>query len=92
MFQLTKTEYYKILRFQSETLKLEQGKYFKYLPYVFTEQSVAMLASVLRNDVAEEVSIRIMHCGSSFKDLGKKCFEISKIEEIDILDNLLKRL
>lgn len=229
MFQLTKTEYYEILRFQSETLKLEQGKYSKYLPYVFTEQGVAMLASVLRTDVAEEVSIRIMdafvamkkyisdnlieqkyinnlvleheerlkiventfsnfkektnhlffegqiydsysllldifnkskneiiiidnyidknlldilaktkknvviitnnynnqdydkyrkqyknveliinnnfhdrfiiidkkilyHCGSSFKDLGKKCFEISKIEEIDILDNLLKRL
>lgn len=43
MFQLTKQEYYKILRFQSETLEFEQGKYSKYLPYVFTEQGVAML-------------------------------------------------
>lgn len=29
---------------------------------------------------------------SSFKDLGKKCFEISKIEDNDILSNLLKKL
>ena len=34
----------------------------------------------------------IYHCGSSFKDLGKKCFEISKIEDNDILHDLLKRL
>ena len=60
MFQLTKEEYYDILRFQNETLELRQGKYSKYLPYVFTEQGVAMLATILRTDVAEEVSIRIM--------------------------------
>ena len=60
MFRLTKDEYYKILRFQSETLKLEQGKYSKYLPYAFTEQGVAMLATILRTEVAEKVSIRIM--------------------------------
>ena len=59
-FQLTKDEYYKILRSQSVTLELEQGKYSKYLPYVFTEEGVAMLSSVLRTNVAEEVSIRIM--------------------------------
>ena len=60
MFQLTREEYYNILRFQTETLEIKQGKYSKYLPYVFTEQGVAMLASVLKTDIAEEVSIRIM--------------------------------
>ena len=60
MFQLTKNEYRNILRFQSETLELEQGKYSKYLPYVFTERGVAMLATVLRTPVAEEISIKIM--------------------------------
>lgn len=60
MFQLTKEEYYNILRFQYETLELKQGKYSKYLPYVFTEQGVAMLATILRTKVAEEVSIKIM--------------------------------
>ena len=34
----------------------------------------------------------LYHCGASFKDLGKQCFEISKIEDNDILDNLLKKL
>ena len=60
MFRLTRDEYYKILRFQSETLELEQGKYSKYPPYAFTEQGVAMLATVLRTKVAEEISIKIM--------------------------------
>ena len=35
---------------------------------------------------------KLYHCGASFKDLGKKCFEISKIEDIDILEKLLNRL
>ena len=60
MFQLSRDEYYEILRFQSETLELEQGKYSKYLPYAFTEQWVAMLATILKSKIAVEVSIRIM--------------------------------
>ncbi len=34
----------------------------------------------------------LYHSGASFKDLGKKCFEISKIEDNDILNNLLKKI
>ena len=30
------------------------------LPYVFTEQGVAMLASVLKTDIAADVSVKIM--------------------------------
>ena len=45
MLELTKNEFNN-LRFQFETLKLKQGKHSKYLPYVFTEQGVAMLSSV----------------------------------------------
>lgn len=59
-FQLTKEEYNNILRSQLGTLKIEQGHNIKYLPYVFTEQGVAMLATVLRTSVAAEVSIKIM--------------------------------
>ena len=55
MFQLTKEEY-NILRFQFETA----NNMSRTLPYVFTEQGVAMLATVLRTGVAEEISIRIM--------------------------------
>ena len=60
MFQLTQKEYYNILRFQNETLELEQGKYSKYLPYVFTEEGASMLSAVLHTEVAEQMSIKIM--------------------------------
>ena len=31
-------------------------------------------------------------CGSSFKDLGKKCFAISKIVDNDVLNSLINKL
>jgi hypothetical protein len=34
----------------------------------------------------------LYHCGASFKDLGKKCFAISKIEDKEYLKNLLNYL
>ncbi len=57
MFQLTQEEYDN-LRFQFETTK--NGNMARTLPYAFTEQGVAMLATVLRTSVTEEISISIM--------------------------------
>ncbi len=57
MFQLTREEVNN-LRFQVETANVNSKS--RYLPYVFTEQGVAMLATVLRTPVAEEISIKIM--------------------------------
>ena len=37
-----------------------RGKHRKYLPYVFTEQGIAMLSGLLKNDIAVQVSIHIM--------------------------------
>lgn len=34
----------------------------------------------------------LYHSGASFKDLGKKCFAISKIDDPNILNNLLKNI
>lgn len=34
----------------------------------------------------------IYHCGSSFKDLGKKCFAINKIESVKILNDVLNAI
>ena len=34
----------------------------------------------------------VYHCGASFKDLGKKCFAITKIKDKDIIQSLLNRL
>ena len=61
-FQLTDDEF-KNLRFQIGTLnkKVNNGRVTrKYLPYVYTEQGISMLAGVLKNDIAIEVSISII--------------------------------
>ena len=61
-FQLTNDEF-KNLRFQFGTLnkKVNNGKVIrKYLPYVYTEQGISMLAGVLKNDIAIQVSISII--------------------------------
>ena len=59
MFQLTHEEY-ESLRFQIGILETARGRHRKYLPYVFTEQGVAMLSSVLRSPRAIQVNIEIM--------------------------------
>ena len=72
-FQLTENEF-EILRFQFGTSKrnlktndeLRGGR--RYLPYVFTEQGIAMLAGVLKNDIAVKVSINII---KSFIEMRK---------------------
>jgi hypothetical protein len=67
MFQLTKTES-DLLRSQIVTLKEGRGKHYKYMPYVFTEQGVAMLSSVLNSERAIQVNIQIMR---TFTELRK---------------------
>jgi len=42
------------------TLKNGRGKHRKYLPYVFTEEGVAMLSGVLKSETDVKMSIRIM--------------------------------
>ncbi|KQC31541.1 DNA-binding protein [Flagellimonas eckloniae] len=60
MFELTKEEYM-ALRSQIVTLDNEgRGKHSKYNPFAFTEQGIAMLASVLRSPQAIEVNIQIV--------------------------------
>ena len=51
------------LRSQIATLdeNAGRGKHRKYLPYVFTEQGIAMLSGLLKNDIAIQVSINIMN-------------------------------
>jgi len=57
-FQLT-TEEVENLRFQIGTSSLNYGGR-RYLPYVFTEQGVAMASAILRSDIAVRVSVEIM--------------------------------
>ncbi len=55
MFKLTPAE-----ASRSQSVTLNRGQNLKYLPYVFTEQGVAMLSSVLNSRVAISVNIQII--------------------------------
>jgi phage regulator Rha-like protein len=84
MFQLTKEED-ESLRSQFATLKSGRGKHRKYRPYVFTEQGVAMLSSVLNSERAIQVNIEIMRTFTKLrtmlaehKDLKRKLTALEK--------------
>ena len=84
LYQLSQEEY-ESLRSHFATLKNSRGKHRKYMPYVFTEQGIAMLSSVLNSDRAIEVNIQIMRAFvklremmSSHKDLTRKLAELEK--------------
>jgi hypothetical protein len=78
MFQLA-VEESASLRSQSGALKTGRGKHRKYAPYVFTEQGIAMLSSVLTSERAVQVNIEIMRAfislrqaASTHQDLAHK--------------------
>ena len=66
MFELSKEEYAAV-RCHFGTLK--RGEHSKYPPYVFTEQGVAMLSSVLRSKRAVQVNIAIMRAFVKLREL-----------------------
>lgn len=67
MFQLTKEEAEELLRSQFVTLK--RGQHYKYLPYAFTENGVAMLSSVLNSERAIKVNIQIMRTFTKLREM-----------------------
>jgi hypothetical protein len=77
MFQLSSEEY-ESLRSQSVTLEKGRGKHRKYLPYVFTEQGVAMLSSVLNSERAIRVNIEIMRAFVRLRQLLSTNKELSR--------------
>ena len=84
MFQLTREEN-NALRSQFVTLeKSGRGKHRKYLPYVFTEQGVAMLSSALNSERAIMVNIRIMRIFSKLKQLALSHSEL--LRKVELLE------
>jgi phage regulator Rha-like protein len=65
MFQLTKDELNEVVPNWNH---LEKFKYRSTLPYVFTEQGVAMLAAVLNSQKAIDVNIYIMRAFVALKN------------------------
>lgn len=75
------------LRSQFVTLKHARGKHRKYMPYMFTEQGVAMLSSVLNSSTAIQVNISIMRVfvkmrqwSTNYDELVKKIDELSETQ------------
>jgi hypothetical protein len=66
MFQLSKEEAESL---RSQTVILKRGQHLKYLPYVFTEQGVAMLSSVLNSERAIQVNVQIMRAFVRIRNL-----------------------
>ena len=87
-FQLTEKET-ENLRLQIATSSLEKEKYGgrRTLPYVFTEQGIAMLSGLLRNEIAVQVSINIMN---AFVEMRK--FLISNGQVFQRLTNVEYKL
>lgn len=97
MFQLNKQESEVFSRFQigtlnktadnhlrSQAVTLERGKNIKYLPYVFTEQGVAMLSSVLNSKRAIQVNIQIMR---TFTQIRKMLISHKDLrEKLDVME------
>ena len=59
-FQLAKEEAEMILSLRCQNGTLKRGQHRKYQPYVYTEQGIAMLSGLLKNEIAVQVSIGIM--------------------------------
>ena len=82
------------LRSQIVTLKNGRGQHIKYLPYVFTEQGVAMLSSVLNSKRAIQVNIQIIRTFTQLRELLMTNKELRiKIENMEKkYDTKLKRV
>jgi len=82
MFQLTADETY-VLRYQIGTSKKGRGGR-RYLPYVFTEQGVAMLSSVLNSERAVLVNIEIMRAFVKLRQMLASNAELSRrLDELE---------
>lgn len=67
MFQIDLGEW-ENLRYQYGTSSLEYGGR-RHLPYVFTEQGVAMLSAIIRSTIAIKISIQIMEAFVQMRNL-----------------------
>lgn len=81
-FQLTKNEYLN-LKSQPGTSSLKEYGAVRKMPFVFTEQGVVMLATILRTEVASQISITIMR---AFVRMRK--YILSNLVEQKCINNL----
>ena len=76
MFKVTEDEY-ENLRSQFVTSNKGHGGR-RYLPFVFTEQGIYMLASILKSDIAVEVNISIIRTFKKLREFSKHYNTLAK--------------
>ena len=86
-FQLTEDEYAdlrsQIATSNTENTSSKGGR--RYLPYVFTEQGIAMLSAVLRSDEAIRVSVNIMNAFVKMRRfLAENAFMFDKLNSLEL--------
>lgn len=93
MFQLTEQEW-EDFKVRSQIVTSPKGGGRQYLPYVFTEQGVSMLSSVLKSKRAIQVNIQIMRTFVKMrqwaienKDLAQRLTELENYFLEHIKDN-----
>lgn len=77
MFELTVEEYHS-LRTQFASLKNGRGEFSKFKPFVFTEQGIAMLSSVLNSKTAIQVNIQIIRTFILIRQFALNHLELTK--------------
>lgn len=82
MFQLESDEV-RSLKWEKKNLNLDEHN--RYLPFVFTENGVAMLSSVLNSPQAIQVNIAIMRIFPKLRN--KNLFEKDAFERLTTLEN-----
>lgn len=88
-FQLTRTEYREILG--SKFLTLEQGKNSKTSPYVFTEQGIYMLMTVLKGERATAQSKALIRLFKQMKDCIVENQQLIGVDELpkELLESIV---
>lgn len=83
-FRLTQEEVEMLLYSRSQIATMKRGQNVKYLPYAYTEQGIAMLSGLLKNDIAVQVSFGIMQAFVEMRRFisayGKAFERISTVE------------
>ncbi len=77
-FQLTTKEYNSLMTRRYNITKIGRCNNRKYLPYVFTEYGITMLAALLKSEVAVNISIKIVNI---FMQMRKKFSENNQVFE-----------
>jgi len=100
-FQLSDEEY-NSLRCKNSTLKnLGRGQHRKYMPYVFTEYGITMLAGILKSKKAVDISIKIVNAFIEMRkflmsnsDVFKRLttVEYKLLDHDEKFDNILSKL